>query len=164
MSNDRDAYSERYDRYKEVAREYIKHETIATTRYDDMFREYKDAKSALISSGAFEEDDNGNLTLGWYNKLSRESDGAKVGVAVGATSIVAAVGTPVMAWTLVGAFGTASTGAAIGGLSGAAATGATAAWFEAGSLATGGLGVAAAPFALLDFYSVVGSGPARRSP
>lgn len=45
----------------------------------------------------------------------------------------------------VGLLGTASTGTAIAGLSGAAATNATLAWFGGGSLATGGLGMAAAP-------------------
>ena len=43
----------------------------------------------------------------------------------------------------VGLLGTASTGTAIAGLSGAAATNATLAWLGGGSLATGGLGMAA---------------------
>ena len=158
MSGERDDYSERCDQHEEVVREYIKHETIAQTRYEDLIKEYKKARSVLISSGAFKVDDGGNIILGWYNKPSRESDGAKVGVAAGAASIGAAIGTPVAAWTLVGAFGTASTGAAIGGLSGAAATGATAAWFGGGSLATGGLGVAAAPFVLSGIGIVAGGG------
>ena len=158
MSGKRDDYSERCDRHEEVVREYIKHETIAQTRYEDMIREYEEAKSVLVSSGAFKIDDDGNITLGWYNKPSRESDGARVGVAAGAASIVAAVGAPAVAWTLVGTFGTASTGAVIGGLSGAAATGATAAWFGGGSLATGGFGVAAAPFVLSGIGVVAGGG------
>ena len=158
MNSNKDAYSERCDRYKEVAREYIKHETIASTRYDDMIREYKEAKSALISSGAFNVDDDGNITLGWYNEPSRELDGAKIGVAAGAAGVLVGIGAPATAWTLVGTLGTASTGTAIGGLSGAAATGATAAWFGGGSVATGGLGVAAAPFVLSGIGVVAGGG------
>ena len=116
MSGERDDYSERCDQHEEVAREYIKHETIAQTRYEDLIKEYKEARSVLISSGAFKVDDDGNIILGWYNKPSKESDGAKVGVAAGVASVLTGIGAPVTAWTLVGAFGTASTGAAIGGL------------------------------------------------
>ncbi len=158
MSGERDDYSERCDQHEEVVREYIKHETIAQTRYEDLIKEYKEARSVLISSGAFKVDDDGNIILGWYNKPSKESDGAKVGVAAGVVSVLTGIGAPVTAWTLVGAFGTASTGAAIGGLSGAAATGATAAWFGGGSLATGGLGAAAAPFVLSGIGIVAGGG------
>lgn len=46
-------------------------------------------------------------------------------------------------YATVGALATASTGTAIGALSGAAATNATLAWLGGGSLATGGLGMAA---------------------
>ena len=158
MSSDKDTYSERCEQYKGVVNEYIKHETVAQIRYKDMIREYKEAESVLISSEAFKIDDDGNITLGWYNKPSLESYEAKVGAVAGAISIGATIGAPAVAWTLVGTFGTASTGAAIGGLSGAAATGATAAWFGGGSLATGGLGVAAAPFVLSGIGIVVGGG------
>jgi hypothetical protein len=58
------------------------------------------------------------------------------GAGVGALTAMGAYG-------LVGAFGTASTGTAIGSLSGAAATNSILAWFGGGSLATGGLGMAA---------------------
>ena len=58
------------------------------------------------------------------------------GAGVGALTAMGAYG-------LVGAFGTASTGTTIGALSGAAASSATLAWFGGGSLAAGGLGIAA---------------------
>ena len=72
--------------------------------------------------------------------------------------LAGAIGAPIGAWALVGTFGTASTGAAIGGLSGAAATSATAAWFGGGAVAAGGLGIAAAPFALTGIGAVAGLG------
>lgn len=158
MSDDKNNYSERCDRHEEVVSKYIKHETGALIRYEIMIEAYKEAQSVLISSGAFKIDDGGNIIIGWYNQNepTKESDGAKIGVAAGATSVIAAVGAPVTAWTLVGAFGTASTGAAISGLSGAAATSATAAAFGGGSVATGGLGVAAAPFVLSGIGIVAG--------
>ena len=156
MNSDKDTYSERCDQHGEVVNKYIKHEARTQARYETLIESYKEAKSAMISSGAFNVDDDGNITLGWYNKPTRESDGAKVGVAAGAASVLTGVGAPVTAWTLVGVFGTASTGTAIGGLSGVAATGATAAWFGGGSVATGGLGVAAAPFVLSGIGIVAG--------
>lgn len=63
-------------------------------------------------------------------------------------SVTAGTATAAGAYALVGVLGTASTGTAISGLAGAAATKATLAWFGGGSLASGGLGIAAGTWVL----------------
>ena len=152
---DREEFDERVNRHYEKAQEYVECLASARTTFHSMAHAYEEAIQTLIKVGALGVNQSGNIIAGWYNfggqdpqRVSQQAAQRGVGLAGGAASIAAALGAPAAAWTLVGTFGTASTGAAIGGLSGAAASGATAAWFGGGSLAVGGLGMAAAPFAL----------------
>ena len=160
---DREAFDERVNRHYEKAQEYVECLASARTTFHSAAQAYEEAIQALIASGALIVNQSGNIEPGWYDfdgqdsqRVSQQAAQRGVGLAGGAASIAAALGAPVAAWTLVGAFGTASTGAAIGGLSGAAATSATAAWFGGGSLAVGGLGMAAAPFVLTGIGAVAG--------
>ncbi len=158
----------RTNRHYEKVQGYIEALASARTTFQYMSEAYEEAVQAIITSGAVRVGKNGNITVGWYafnvngQDPERFKPGSAKGVGIadgaGAAGIAAAIGAPVAAWTLVGAFGTASTGAAIGGLSGAAATSATAAWFGGGSLAVGGFGMAAAPFALTGIGTVAGLG------
>lgn len=142
-----DGYSERLGRYKNF---------ISTTlpKFQRLQAKAREGREAIIATGALEVDPQGKLQMGWYyagmadiNGI-RDSGGTAAALAGGAGAFAAAIGAPAAAWTAVGVLGTASTGAAISGLSGAAATSATAAWFGGGAVAAGGLGMAAAPFAL----------------
>ncbi len=159
---DREAFDKRVDQHYEKVQQYIECLTSARTIFHGTAQAYEEAINALIKSGAIRINKSGNIVAGWYNfggqyhERFSTDDKKRVGLAGGVTSIGAALGAPFAAWTLVGAFGTASTGAAISGLSGAAASGATAAWFGGGSLATGGLGMAAAPFVLTGIGAVAG--------
>ena len=159
---DREEFDKRVNRHYEKAQEYVECLAGARATFHSTAQAYEEAIQALIKVGALGVSQSGNIVAGWYNFGGQDPErfsapGAKgVGLAGGAASIAAALGAPVAAWTLVGAFGTASTGAAIGGLSGAAATSATAAWFGGGSLAVGGLGMAAAPFVLTGIGAIAG--------
>lgn len=159
---DREAFDKRVNRHYEKAQEYVECLAGARTTFHSTAQAYEEAIQALIKVGALGVSQSGNIIAGWYDfdgqdpKQFSVMSARGVGLAGGAASIAAALGAPVAAWTLVGAFGTASTGAAIGGLSGAAATSATAAWFGGGSLAVGGLGMAAAPFVLTGIGAVAG--------
>ena len=159
---DREAFDKRVNRHYEKVQEYVECLAGARATFHSTAQAYEQAIQALIKVGALGVNQSGNIVAGWYNFGGQDPErfsgpGAKgVGLVGGAVSIAAALGAPVAAWTLVGTFGTASTGAAIGGLSGAAATSATAAWFGGGSLAVGGLGMAAAPFALTGIGAVAG--------
>ena len=164
MTMDEETFGRRVDRHYEKVQEYIGVLASARTTFPYMSKAYEEAVQAIVASGAVRIDRKGNITAGWYDfgdlDPERFSDGSATGagMAEGAASIVAAIGAPAAAWTLVGVFGAASTGAAISGLSGAAATSATAAWFGGGSVAAGGLGMAAAPFALTGIGAVAGLG------
>lgn len=160
---DREAFDKRVNQHYEKAQEYVVTLASAGTTFYYMNEAYEEAKQAVIASGAFGVNAAGNVQAGWYDfdpqRFSKEGAKGAMGMAAGGVvGIGAAVGTPVAAWTLVGTFGTASTGAAIGGLSGAAASSATAAWFGGGSLAAGGLGMAAAPFMLTGIGAIAGLG------
>ena len=132
-------------------------------KLEEMKQAWDKAKQVTITSGALQVSDSGTLEYGWLNpvtpagiqELENQGNPAER-IAGSAASIGATIGAPVVAWTMVGALGTASTGAAISGLSGAAATSATAAWFGGGAVAAGGLGMAAAPFALSGIGLVMG--------
>ena len=159
---DREEFDQRVNRHYEKAQEYVECLASARTTFHCMAQAYEEAVQTIIASGALTVNQAGNIQAGWYDFDGQDPKqfsamGARgVGLAGGAASIAAALGAPAAAWTLVGSFGTASTGAAIGGLSGAAASSATAAWFGGGSLAVGGLGMAAAPFVLTGIGAVAG--------
>lgn len=160
---DRGEFDERVNRHYEKIQEYVVALASAGTTFYYMNEAYEEAKQAVIASGAFGVNAAGNVQAGWYDFdpqpfSEEEAKGTRGMAAGGVAGIGAAIGAPVAAWTLVGTLGTASTGAAIGGLSGAAASSATAAWFGGGSLAAGGLGMAAAPFILTGIGAIAGLG------
>ena len=152
LSNAKEAFDERCKVHEQRCADYRNQIIRTSVKYETLCNALVRAKREIIGSRALGIDDDGNIKTGWYktgeHRTDTENSGlvaSGVGVGVGAG---AAIGVPVAAWMLVGAFGTASTGTAIGSLSGAAATTATMAWFGGGSVAAGGLGMAAAPFAL----------------
>lgn len=152
-----------HERYQSADDEFCKLYERTVSKFKEMNQAWDNAKEEMIKSGALRVSDSGTLEYGWLNTVSpsgrQESETRRnlaEGVGGSVASIGATVGAPVLAWTMVGALGTASTGAAIGGISGAAATSATAAWFGGGAVAAGGLGMAAAPFALSGIGVIVG--------
>ncbi len=149
--------------HQTAAEQYVEKRAIAYAAFQNLAEACEDAKKTLIASGALKVDQDGNIKAGWYKSAAgyenhgvKSANNAGVGAAGSITGIAGVIGAPAAAWMLVGTFGTASTGAAIGGLSGAAATSATAAWFGGGAVAAGGLGMAAAPFALSGIGVVAG--------
>ena len=149
--------------YQSAADEFCKSYERTVNKFEEMNQAWDEAKEEMISSGALRVSDSGNLELGWLNTVTpgggqdpETQRSTAEGVGGSVVSIGATVGAPVIAWSMIGALGTASTGAAISGLSGAAATSATAAWFGGGAVAAGGLGMAAAPFALSGIGVIVG--------
>lgn len=88
-----------------------------------------------------------NLSIGSTNFKTFNIQQASTKIGDIAAGSISALGTGAMAgfatFGTVSALGTASTGTAIASLSGAAATNATLAWLGGGSLAAGGMGVAA---------------------
>lgn len=98
----------------------------------------------IISDGEVSIEDMERLDQA-YGDILKTLGGAGASLAGG---VGAGALTALGAYGAVAAFGTASTGAAISGLSGAAASSAALAWFGGGSIAAGGLGMAAAPFVL----------------
>ena len=148
------------------------------SKFAEMKENWNQAKGTLLKLGALNVSASGTLGYGWFKRTNPQDGQASEGAQTyserirgSAVSIGATIGAPVAAWSMVGALGTASTGAAISGLSGAAATSATAAWFGGGAVAAGGLGMAAAPFALsgigltvgLPLHVLIGSKVAGRS-
>ena len=170
LSEIKDAYDERCSIHQQGYADY-RDQTIRTNvKREALLNALVRAKREIINSRAMGVDEDGNLKAGWYTTSGHDRTGAEdtsfssTGVGVG-LSMGAAIGSPVAAWMMVGAFGTASNGTAISSLSGAASTTATLAWFGGGSVASGGLGMAAAPFALsgigavaaLPMYFVMGA-------
>ena len=153
LSNIKEAYEERCNIHEQSRAEYRDQAIRSTVKYEALLSAQVRAKQRIIDSGALGVDEDGNLKAGWYTTGEQgradteDTYLSSAGVGVG-LSMGAAIGTPAAAWMMVGAFGTASTGTAITSLSGAASTTATLAWFGGGSVASGGLGMAAAPFAL----------------
>ena len=153
----------REERCQSTANEFCNLYERTVNKFEEMSQAWDKGKEAMITSGAFRVSSLGILEDGWLDTVTpaggRESASQRnlaEGVAGSAASAGFTIGAPVVAWTMVGALGTASTGAAISGLSGAAATSATAAWFGGGAVAAGGLGMAAAPFALSGIGVIVG--------
>ena len=153
LSEIKDAYDERCSIHQQRYTDY-RDQTIRTNvKCEALLNALVRAKREIINSRALGVDEDGNLKAGWGTISGQDGMSAEekpvssAGVGVG-LSMGAAIGSPVAAWIMVGAFGTASTGTAISSLSGAASTTATLAWFGGGSVASGGLGMAAAPFAL----------------
>ena len=149
----RERYIERYGRHEERCERYRGFADGAFQQLEDLWREAQRGREVIVEIGALSVDDKGNLQAGWYPletpPRAIAAEGGDRAAVLGAAGVVAAgIGAPAAAWVAVGALGTASTGAVISGLSGAAATSATAAWFGGGAVAAGGLGMAAAPFAL----------------
>ena len=152
-----------HERYQSIAGEFCSLYERTVKKFEEISQAWDKAKEALITSGAYRVSDSGVLEYGWLDTVtpadvqgSETQRNPAAGVAGSAATVGATIGAPVLAWTMVGALGTASTGAAISGLSGAAATSATAAWFGGGAAAAGGLGMAAAPFALSGIGLIVG--------
>lgn len=150
----RERYETRCDRYSDRLGRYETFIRTALPKFQQLQSKASEGRETIIATGALVIDPQGRLQTGWYyagmvdiNSI-RDGGGRAAALAGGAGAIAAAIGAPATAWTAVGILGTASTGAAISGLSGAAATSATAAWFGGGAVAAGGLGMAAAPFAL----------------
>ena len=155
MADLKEIHARLCEEHQSYTERYVAGCTTAYDSFEYLVEAYEEAKKALIESGALVVDQGGKIKAGWYqgnsgyeNQRVAAANNTGVVVGGGVAGVAGAIGAPVAAWTLVGAFGTASTGTAIGGLSGAAATSATAAWFGGGSLAAGGLGMAAAPFVL----------------
>ena len=171
LSEIKDAYDERCSIHQQSYADY-RDQTIRTNvKCEALLNALVRAKRKIINSRALGVDEDGNLKSGWGTKTSahggtdtEDTSFSSAGVGIG-LSLGAAIGSPVAAWMMVGALGTASTGTAISSLSGAASTTATLAWFGGGSVASGGLGMAAAPFALggigavaaLPMYFVMGA-------
>ena len=165
MPDRKATHAQNCENHNKATEEYFTTRTSAWSAFTNLRRALEEARKAAVDSGALGVDDQGRVTPGWYRKgpdpegrRVNPVDNAGVAKAGGAFGLAGAIGAPAGAWVLVGAFGTASTGAAISGLSGAAATGATGAWFGGGAVAAGGLGVAAAPFALSGIGTVFGLG------
>ena len=163
MPSASEAHAKFCDDHQAAAERYVINRTIAYTAFQNLTEAYEEAKKTLVESGALEVGQDGKIKAGWYKSDSgyeshRIEATSNVGVAAGggAVGIAGAIGAPAAAWMLAGAFGTASTGAAISGLSGAAASSATAAWVGGGTVAAGGLGMAAAPFVLSGIGIVAG--------
>ena len=156
-------YQTRLEHHQSMAAEFNSLCENVINNFEEMNGNWNQAKQTLINLGALNVSGSGTLEYGWFKRTdSPEGQASESGhsyaerIGGSTVSIGATIGAPVIAWSMVGALGTASTGAAIGGLSGAAATSATAAWFGGGAVAAGGLGMAAAPFALSGIGLVVG--------
>ena len=156
-------YQSRLDQHRSLAERFNALCETISSKFEEMNETWDQAKATLIELKAVSVSNSGTLQWGWFSGANHPEDQASEGaqsygerIGGSALSIGAAIGAPVAAWSMVGALGTASTGAAIGGLSGAAATSATAAWFGGGAVAAGGLGMAAAPFALSGIGLAVG--------
>ncbi len=160
LSDMKEAYEERCNIHEQSRAEYRDQAIRTDVKYEALLNARTRATQGIIDSGALGVNEDGNLKAGWYTTGehgrtdSEDTNISSAGVGVG-LSMGAAIGTPAAAWMMVGAFGTASTGTAITSLSGAASTTATLAWFGGGSVASGGLGMAAAPFALGGIGAVV---------
>lgn len=155
LSEIKDAYDERRSIHQQIYAAYRDQTVCSYVKYEALVNALGRARTAIINSGALRVDEDGNVRAGWYAMSGSIADAedtkfadAGLGVRAVGASMTAAIGSPVAAWMTVGVVGTASTGTAISRLSGAASTAATAAWFGGGSVASGGLGMAAAPFAL----------------
>ena len=149
----RERYTARYERHEERHGKYENFVYEVQRDLEKMMSHARLGREAINETGAISVDEGGNIQQGWLNleaarKTAQTANGEVNAITGAAGTIATAIGAPAAAWAAVGALGTASTGAAIGGLSGAAATSATAAWFGGGAVAAGGLGMAAAPFAL----------------
>ena len=149
----RERYIDRYGRHEERHEAYTQFVAAANQTVEDLRKHAQTARETIIEVGALSVDDQGNLQGGWYpleasTRASAPGAGGRGAILGGAATVAAGIGAPAAAWAAVGALGTASTGAAISGLSGAAATSAAAARLGGGTVAPGGLGMAAAPFAL----------------
>ncbi len=165
MADLKEIHAMRCEVHQVAAEQYVVNCTTAYTSFQYLKEAYEEAKKAVIASGALAVDQHGKIKAGWYqgnsdyeNQRVAATNNSGVVVGGGVAGVAGAIGAPVAAWTLVGTLGTASTGAAISGLSGAAATSATAARFGGGAVAAGGLGMAAAPFALSGIGIVAGVG------
>ena len=165
MPDEKTTHTQLCDTHQKAAERYVQDRTTAYVVFQHLVEADEEARKALIESGALVVDESGKIKVGWYksddcfeDQRVEGVDNTGVWVRGGATAIIGAIGLPAGAWTVVGAFGAASTGAAISGLSGAAATGATAAWFGGGAVATGGLGLAVAPFVLSGIGIAAGVG------
>ena len=160
----REQYADRHEQHENIHRNYEILVSTTNGRLSELISKAQEGRQAIINTRALSIDDNGNLQAGWYpieiaNTEAASQPGNQVDGEAGLTksdaaALATAIGAPATAWIAVGALGTASTGTAIGSLSGAAATAATAAWFGGGSLAAGGLGIAAAPFTLTAIAAV----------
>ena len=163
MPDKKEIHAKACDDHQKVAEKYIESRATAYASFFTLLQAINDARIAAIDSGALTLDEEGNIQPGWYagaqdpqRRAVGAADNRGIFATAGAGGIVGGIAAPAGAWFLVGTVGTASTGTAIGSLSGAAATSATAAWFGGGSVAAGGLGMAAAPFALTGIGLVVG--------
>ena len=165
MPDRKEVHAKNCERHQKAVEVYVITRASAWAAFAHLEQAWEEAKRTSLDVGAVAVDDQGRIVPGWYkgetdyeNQTVSRVDNADLMRAGGMLGLAGAIGAPIGAWALVGTFGTASTGAAIGGLSGAAATSATAAWFGGGAVAAGGLGIAAAPFALTGIGAVAGLG------
>ena len=163
MPDKKETHAKACDDHQKAVEKYIETKATAYASFFNLINAINDARKAAIDCCAVKVDEEGNIQPGWYTgaqdpqrRTVEAADNRGILATAGAGGIVGGIAAPARAWFLVGTLGTASTGTAIGGLSGAAATSATAAWFGGGSVAAGGLGMAAAPFALTGIGLVVG--------